>query len=153
MSIDVEDFILIVCAMVGGTILQGLRRRDPDLVVAEPGDQLFTGPSAERFQKSIRWAYYSFHFALLTIFLLAALIDLDRYLSTFILIYVVVFALSLLLSALSMGAGFVMFRNAQYSSRFIGMGAMLVLPTFEVYAALTVLYILLEFLHHTLNLF
>ncbi|HQN00155.1 MAG TPA: hypothetical protein PLL36_03720, partial [Candidatus Hydrogenedentes bacterium] len=59
----------------------------------------------------------------------------------------------LVLAALAMGAGFVAFKRPYYSSRLIGFGAMLVLPVFEVYAVLSVLYILLELLYPALALF
>ncbi|HOC69541.1 MAG TPA: hypothetical protein PKO23_12105 [Candidatus Hydrogenedentes bacterium] len=153
MNIDVEDFILILCAMVGAAILQRVHRPLLEPVMTDTGSRMLTGPPAERLQKSIRWGYYTFHLALLTIFLVAALVDLDRYLSTFLFIYLLVFALSLLLAALSMGAGFAAFKSQYYSSRLIGFGAMLVLPVFEVYAVLSVLYILLELLYPALALF
>ena len=141
MNIDVEDFILILCAMVGAAILQRVHRPLLEPVMTDTGSRMLTGPPAERLQKSIRWGYYTFHLALLTIFLVAALVDLNRYLSTFLSIYLLVFALSLVLAALAMGAGFVAFKRPYYSSRLIGFGAMLVLPVFEVYAVLSVLYI------------
>ncbi|OQB43070.1 MAG: hypothetical protein BWY09_00288 [Candidatus Hydrogenedentes bacterium ADurb.Bin179] len=152
MNTDVEDFILILCSMVGAAILQRVQKPPLEPVMTDTGSRMLTGPPAEPFQKSIRWGYFTFHMALLTIFVVAALIDLNRYLSTILSIYLLVFALSLVLAAFALGAGFVAFKSPYCSSRLIAFGAMLVLPVFEVYAVLGVLYILLELLHHTLAL-